>query len=203
VAEPVTSKQHRDAAKTRELLLDVARRRFAYDGYAATTVREIADDACVNVALISRYFESKEGLFEACLAAAVDELTRAAGNVTDLRDVPQAIARQVTESGPHGRPAPVLLMLLRSSGDERAEQIRLGVLQTFSERLAAAAGWSPESPSAGRIMLRAQLVLSTSIGMTVLRASPGLQPLASSTENDLVEPLRDLVDALLAGPAED
>ena len=66
--------RRRDAASTRQLLLDAARRRFARDGYAATTVRDIADDAGVNVALISRYFDSKEGLFEACLAAAVDEL---------------------------------------------------------------------------------------------------------------------------------
>src|SRR4051794_36587391 len=77
-------RRHRDAAKTRQLLLDAALRRFASDGYAATTVRDIADDAGVNVALISRYFESKEGLFEVCLTTAVDDLRRAAGNVTSL-----------------------------------------------------------------------------------------------------------------------
>lgn len=46
---------------------------------AATTVRDIADDAGVNVSLISRYFACKEGLFEACLTEAVDELGRVAG----------------------------------------------------------------------------------------------------------------------------
>ena len=35
----------RDAAGTRQLLLQAARIRFARDGYSATTVRDIANDA--------------------------------------------------------------------------------------------------------------------------------------------------------------
>ena len=197
-ADNPVERRHRDAAKTRQLLLAAARRRFAHDGYAATTVRDIAGEAGVNVALISRYFASKEGLFEACLAEAVDELRRAAGSVSSLRDLPDSIARQVAEAGAEGRPDPVLPLLLRSSGDERAEQIRLGVLRAFGERLASAAGWHPTDPDAEQVLLRAQLVLAASIGIAVLRSFPGLEPLASATEKDLVEPLRDLVDALLS-----
>src|SRR5687768_16792368 len=66
-AETPVARPRRDAARTRRRLLEAARRRFARDGYATSTVRDIADDAGVNVALISRYFTSKEGLFEACL----------------------------------------------------------------------------------------------------------------------------------------
>src|SRR5690348_5267904 len=82
--------RRRDAARTRQALLEAARHRFAGDGYAATTVRDIADDAGVNVALISRYFQSKEGLFEACLTSAVDDMKRAAGTAT-LAEVPERI----------------------------------------------------------------------------------------------------------------
>lgn len=189
---------HRDAARTRQLLLDVARRRFAQDGYAATTVRDIAGEARVNVALISRYFHSKEGLFEACLAAVVEDLGRAAGTVSDLGDVPEAMARQVVDSGVEPDAHPTLLLLLRSSGDERAEEIRLGVLRRFSESLASAAGWRPDDPEAGGLLLRAQIVLAAGIGIAVLRSSRGLDPLASATEEDLREPLCNLVDALLS-----
>ena len=70
----VESGRARDAVNTRRLLLEAARRRFAHDGYGATTSRDIAADAGVNVALINRYFVSKEGLFEACLARTVQEL---------------------------------------------------------------------------------------------------------------------------------
>src|ERR1700744_3072446 len=64
---PGVKVRHRDADETRQRLLQAARQRFAQDGYAATTVRDIAMEAGVNVALINRYFTSKEGLFEAYL----------------------------------------------------------------------------------------------------------------------------------------
>lgn len=73
------------------------------------------------------------------------------------------MARQVVGSGPVGRPEPVLLLLLGSASDERAEQIRLGVLRTFGERLASAAGWRPDDPDAQTILLRAQIVLAVGL----------------------------------------
>jgi AcrR family transcriptional regulator len=177
------------------MLLEAARRRFAEDGYAATTVRDIADDAGVNVALISRYFSSKEGLFEACLAAAGDDLRRTTGSVP-LERVAEVIAQQVTGPGPGVLPSELVLML-RSSGDEKADEIRLGALRTSCERLAALAGWHPGHPEADRLLLRAQVVLATAVGISVLRSMTGLGPLADTTAEDLTGPLGDLVDALL------
>src|SRR4051794_14153604 len=87
--------RRRDAAGTRQLLLDAARRRFAGNGYTATTVRDIADDAGVNVALINRYFTSKEGLFEACLVGAVDDLDRTVAADLTLEQITHAMARQL------------------------------------------------------------------------------------------------------------
>ncbi|MFF4672790.1 TetR family transcriptional regulator [Streptomyces sp. NPDC001279] len=185
-------------ARTRALLLESARRRFAHDGYAATTVRDIADDAGVNVALINRYFRSKEGLFEACLKAVIGELSREAGTVADLEQIPEVISGHTAGVLASDAPRDALLLLLRSSGDERTERMRTGLLRTFSERLASAAGWRPDAPGGEQLLLRAQLVLSVAFGITVLRASRGLEPLASATEKDLGDPLRDVVDALLA-----
>ncbi len=48
-------------------LIKAARILFAKKGYAATSVKDIAQEADVNVALISYYFEGKEGLYKACL----------------------------------------------------------------------------------------------------------------------------------------
>jgi hypothetical protein len=89
-----------------------------------------------------------------------------------------------------------MMLLLRSSGDEHAEKLRLGVLRMFAERLATSAGWHPEDPATDGLLLRAQLVLSASIGVAVMRYT-GLAPLADATEQDLTEPLRDLVNAVL------
>src|ERR1700712_3708486 len=81
----------RDADATRQMLLAAARRRFALDGYSSTTVRDIARDAGVNVSLINRYFDSKEGLFEACLQRAADAVDR-----TSARTVDQLVQSVVT-----------------------------------------------------------------------------------------------------------
>ncbi|WP_433077122.1 TetR family transcriptional regulator [Dactylosporangium sp. CA-052675] len=188
--------RRRDAAKTRALLLDAARARFARDGYRTTTLRDIAEDAGVNVALIARYFTSKEGLFEACLTAAVDELRRETGDVP-LREVHLVIAEQAARIGPEGAPGQ-LALLLRSSGDERADEIRRGVLRTSAERLAAAAG---REPGDEEVLLRAQMVLAASLGIVLLRSVGAMEPLQSADRDALAGPLRDLIAALLpTGP---
>jgi len=191
-----TPPRRRDAAATRQLLLDAAQVRFARDGYSATTVRDIADDAGVNVALISRYFSSKEGLFEACLTGAVDELGRTITPDTALDQVPHTIARHLTGPFSGGKYPNRLLLMLRTSGDERADAIRLGILRSFSERLAAAAGDADDE----QLLLRAQIALAASFGIAILRASTALEPLASAGEQDLTGPLRSLIEALLPAP---
>src|SRR3954451_23654814 len=46
-------------------ILCVAERLFSMKGFDGTSVRDIADDAGVNIAMISYYFGSKEKLMEA------------------------------------------------------------------------------------------------------------------------------------------
>ena len=53
-------------------------------------------------------------------------------------------------------------------------------------------------PETGQGLLQAQLVLALSIGIGVLRTSPGAEPLASSSSDDLVEPMRRVIEVLLA-----
>lgn len=190
-AEP----RRRNAAQTRQSLLDVARRRFAKDGYAATTVRDIADEAGVNVALINRYFTSKEGLFEACLTTAVTELDREADGFSRAQAA-AAIARRLAGSTGGTPMHEALLLLLRSSGDERIDELRRGVLQSFSERLAVAAG-GRELPEGSPLLLRAQVVIAASLGLTLLRSVALVPPVAGATEEDLLGPLTDLVNAML------
>ena len=62
-------KRKRDAAATREAILEAATRRFATQGYERAGAREIAADAGVTAALVNRYFGSKEGLFAEVIKA--------------------------------------------------------------------------------------------------------------------------------------
>ncbi|MFJ1706287.1 TetR/AcrR family transcriptional regulator [Kitasatospora sp. NPDC088346] len=53
----------RNAAATRQRILEQARRQFARHGYAAVAVKGVADAAGVSPNLITRYFGGKDGLF--------------------------------------------------------------------------------------------------------------------------------------------
>ena len=187
----------RDAAATRRALVRAARRRFATDGYRATTVRDIAADVGVNGALINRYFVSKEGLFEACMLRTSDELETETPPLSSA--LPDVISRLIDHvvNAPNGDDPLQLLLLLRSSGDENADRIRRRTLESFTQRLAARAGWSPDSPATDPILLRAQIAIATMLGMVMLRTSAGVEPVASADKDDLAGPLRQVLEVLL------
>jgi len=183
-----TERRRRDSAQTRQDLLDVARNRFARRGYAATTVRDIADEAQVNVALINRYFTSKEGLFRACLSFAATDMHEeptAAGPA----EIAARLAHRLAGTPDDRRHLDALLLLIRSSGDERIDELRRDVLRSLSEKLATA--------GTDDALLRAQIVLATAVGVSLLRAALDLQPLASASEDDLRGPLEDAIRALM------
>ena len=55
------------SGRTRTAILTAARAQFTETGFDGTGLRVIAGRAGVNVALISRYFGSKDGLFLAAI----------------------------------------------------------------------------------------------------------------------------------------
>ncbi|MDR6438215.1 AcrR family transcriptional regulator [Paenarthrobacter nicotinovorans] len=197
VADDELVRSGRDSDITRRALVRAARRRFATEGYRATTVRHIAADAGVNVALINRYFGSKEGLFEACMSRTVDELdpqTRQSAASVD-----EVIARLLAHvvQAPNADDPLQLLLLLRSSGDENADAIRRRTLEHFTEQLAAAAGWTPGDPDSQPLLLRAQMAIALMLGLVMLRTATEVQPLASSSAQQLTEPLEQVLRILL------
>jgi AcrR family transcriptional regulator len=189
-----TLPRSRDADLTRQSLLSSARRRFALDGYRSTTVRDIASDAGVNVALINRYFDSKEGLFEACLASTAEQLDRP--TVPSLASAVQTVIDRVTHEH-DSEESFHMMILLRTSGDERADAIRRKTLRTFAERIATLAGWTPDAAGSEALLLRAEVAICATLGITLLRSTSGLEPLASASAEDLSGPITDIFSALL------
>lgn len=53
--------------RTRQLLLRAAKSIFAAKGYHGTSVKELADEAGVNISLVSYHFGGKANLYRACL----------------------------------------------------------------------------------------------------------------------------------------
>ncbi|MBF4585554.1 TetR family transcriptional regulator [Curtobacterium sp. PhB142] len=183
----------KDAAATRLLLVRAARHRFAFDGYKATTVRDIAADAGVNVALINRYFGSKEGLFRACLDRVVQDL----GVEQPVeRGLERALAGLVSHvvRAPTDDDSLQLMLLLRSSGDDGADAIRRETLRRYAERLATAVGGEVTE----ELLVRAEIALSVVLGMTMLRRSTAVEPLASADDDVVAGALDDALRALLA-----
>lgn len=68
----------RDLAVRRQLLA-AARNLFAKHGYAAVSTRALAEAADVNPAMISYYFDNKQGLYEAMLADTFQPLVERLG----------------------------------------------------------------------------------------------------------------------------
>ena len=170
--------------------------RFGYDG---TTLRDVAADVGVNLALIKRYFDSKEGLFKAALAATPRFPGGTGEFPRDRAALAEALSHQLSagawpEYGEH----PVLL-LLRASGDERVDALRRQALQDFSRQVLEASG-TPSGQDGGDRLLRAELLVALGVGVAVVRSAVGLEPLRDATPEDLIGPLRDIVDTLL-GPA--
>ncbi len=134
----MTAKRKRDREATRERLLEVARLRFARDGYDATSVRDIAGDADVDATLIFRYFGSKKRLF--------DEASAPGEAPAGLLDGPpdELVARMMREvvfhdwssyAGEH----PLLAMLKSAGHEDTRQRIRQEVRDTYVAALAGLA----------------------------------------------------------------
>lgn len=98
----------KDAQRTRQAILVAAQDAFSNRGYRDTGVREITAQAGVSVALVNRYFGSKEKLFEEALSAMLDP--------TRIIDLPragfgEAIVDLLIEGiGPRNIPLPLIML---------------------------------------------------------------------------------------------
>jgi AcrR family transcriptional regulator len=121
----------------------------------------------VNVALINRYFVSKEGLFEACMMRTADELD--SQNARRSKSIEEGIARLVSHvvNAPDSDDPLQMLLMLRSSGDDNADLIRRRTLEHFTRRLAEAAGWKIDDDTTATILLRAQLRVKIELAQTL------------------------------------
>ena len=72
--EDKTSRRSQRSLATSERILDAAEELFAKHGIYGVTMREIAELANVDTALLHYYFESKRGVFDAVFARRADTL---------------------------------------------------------------------------------------------------------------------------------
>jgi AcrR family transcriptional regulator len=167
--------RRRDAAATRESLLDAARRLVAEHGVEGTSTRDVAAVAGVNQALVYRYFGSKEKLF----AEAVEGTMRADDNLvldTPLPDLPRALLERALESAAGSNGYSTLVAV---ANDERIRAVIRDRIDTaFGTQLAARL----DGPDA---VLRAELLAALITGIGVLRGKIGTRAISAATVDDL------------------
>lgn len=111
----------RNAANTRASILEAARRRFAREGYDGASLREIAADARVDAALISRYFGSKDELFAEVVAVACEPNPDMFGG--DPASFGERMAKTVLEDPQDGAKLDMFLIMLLSASSPKASEI--------------------------------------------------------------------------------
>jgi AcrR family transcriptional regulator len=160
-------------SRSRESILAAARERFASHGYDRTRVRDVADDAGVDPALVHYYFNTKDGLFVAAMqlpfrpadvlgpliAEGVDGLgERMVRRLLGVWDQPESRA--------------ALLTVIAGRG---ADALREFITREIVGRLADSVG-----------ELRATLVASQVMGLIAARYVARLEPLASLPADEVV-----------------
>lgn len=174
----------------KDRLLLKARREFWARGYSNVSVRQIATAANADIALISRYFGSKLGLFKATLDGAFDvfdPLPETVGGFVDaLVEVFVAAPRNLAEPS-------ALQMLLSNSIDEEVGPLVRGLFEEkFQSRLSELIGDDS----------RAALLMSVAFGISIAEKSLKMSGIAAPDSAIYAAQLRHLMQAALKAPIE-
>jgi AcrR family transcriptional regulator len=195
-ARTKTSSRPRNAAATRQAILESALVAFTRSGYDGVGVREISRRAGVTAMLVNRYFGSKEQLFSEVVDVAysrrgilTDEVTMRSRNVATLsKDVAVAL---VAQTAPEAQPLAGFMLLLKSASNERAAVIlRDGIVRHFEKPLAALLPGAKAS-------VRAALFLSLIAGFQVIRQVIGNTALTEAQPDSLSQQLEALFRLLV------
>jgi AcrR family transcriptional regulator len=193
-------------SRTREAILDAARRRFGEQGYDGATIRGIAADAGVNPALVHHFYGTKERLFAAAMRLPVvpsEIITLALGAERDRlgeefgRRLGGILIGTVLRAWDVADIRTAFLGLLRSAAttEQGVVILREFVTSTILASLTQVARLGDDAE--GRY--RASLVASQVVGLGFARYVLGLEPLASATTEDLVAAIGPTVQRYLTG----
>jgi AcrR family transcriptional regulator len=183
-----------DAADTRGAVLAAARARFAAHGYDGTRLRDVAADADVDVALVSYFFGSKDGLFAAAMELPINPAELVEGLVAEGRErlgerlVHTLLARLDATGGG----AFVALVRSAATNEQAAELLRGFVQRELLGRLVRAV----DAPDPA---LRAALCGTQIVGLIMARYVVGVQPIADADAETLATAIGPTLQRYLTG----
>ncbi|MFA5709438.1 TetR family transcriptional regulator [Mycolicibacterium sp.] len=163
------------AAVSREDVLLAAKQRFAEQGYAATTLRQVAGDAGVDAAMVSYLFGSKDGLFRESMRLILDPQRLA----TVIAQAPRTeLGARLTHAylgiweHPESGDSMVTMLSSATSNSAAHEAFREFMRDYVLAAVAGALGGGPDT------RLRAMLAATNLVGTALLRYVMAVGPLA-------------------------
>lgn len=187
--DPAKATRPRNSEASKKSILWAAQAALAHKSYDEVGLREIAQEAKIDPALIIRYFGSKEGLFREVIKTHIhiDGLTG-----VELANYPEVLARLVlgdaTDIDQHS-----MLILHRSAPSEIAGPI---IRETLRERLVVPMVARLNTPDAE---MRVELVLALLGGLSTGRHVTCYPHLVSGDREQLVQLMIPVFQSLLFG----
>lgn len=192
---PVHSGRRPGTEDTRSRVLLAARTSFGERGFDGATIRDVAQRAGVDPALVHHYFGSKQQLFVAAMEFPWDLPVMVSRILDGPRDELGArLARHVLELWEAPAFRPLLLGVVRSATTDPIAAAMLRQLLAEGPFLALAR--ATDRPDAA---LRATLAGSQLIGLALARYVVAVEPLASAPPEVLVRAIAPTLQRYLTG----
>jgi AcrR family transcriptional regulator len=186
----------RTGQQSRQRIVDAARERFMRDGYERATVRAIAADAGVDVAMVYYFFDNKEGLFSASTLTGPEHPLHQLAALLDEGpdDVGPRLVRRFLEHWDNGGAFEPFMAVWRSAAIQpQARQVLHDALAgPVAKRVAAEFGVTDAE-------LRVELVASHLAGLAFARYQLKLEPIASTAIEDMVAWMGPTLQRYLTG----
>lgn len=172
--------------QTEERILASARRQFSELGFQGTTIRAVAADAHVDPALVMHYFGSKQQLFTRALSMPVED------SLGDDADEALEILLANLAVKLRGLPETTLIMMRSMLTHPEAGDVARTMLDKQIDLVGGAI-------TAGDRRLRAALVMSSILGLTIGRELLGIDELQRASPDQIIDLLRPSLRTLLNG----
>jgi AcrR family transcriptional regulator len=185
----------RTGQQSRQRIIDAARNRFMRDGYEGATVRAIAADAGVDVAMVYYFFGNKEGLFtESALTGPEHPLHQLAELLDEgTEQIGRRLVKRFIEHWDAGIAYEPLVAIWRGAAiqPQARNVLHDSLAGPVAERVAAEFGVRDSE-------LRVELVASHLVGLAFARYQLKIEPLASAAIEDVVAWVGPTIERYLA-----
>ncbi|MCV7065402.1 TetR/AcrR family transcriptional regulator [Mycolicibacterium houstonense] len=197
MSETRRSGRWRTGQQNKQRIIEAAREHFMRDGYEQATVRRIAADAGVDVAMVYYFFGNKEGLFTASVIDIPEHpLHQLAGLLDEGRDeIGARLIRHFVERWDEGAMFDPLLTVWRSASMQPLARKLLHdtLAGPVAERVAAEFG-------VDNAELRVELVTVHLLGLAFARYQLKIEPIASVSVDELIAWMGPTVQRYLTDP---